>query len=392
MIYNFDEIVERRNTNSYKWDDNEADSQGILPMWVADMDFKTAQPIIDELQQRVAHGIFGYAKVPDAFYKATMEWFNKHHGLTIEKNWLLYTLGVVPAISAIIKAMTKPGDKVIVQAPVYNCFYSSIRNNDCITVSNDLIYKDGRYAIDFDDLENKAADPDTKLLLLCNPHNPVGRSWSKEELVTLGNICLQHDVFVVSDEIHCDLVYVPHKHIPFASISQEFFSNSVTCIAPSKTFNLAGLQVANIVVNNNVLKQKIDKAININEVCDISPFAVTGLIAAYTYGEAWLLQLKGYLQSNYKEVRSFFQNELPEFTVLPLEATYLVWIDCSILQMKSDDIEKEIYQKQYLRVCSGTLYGNAGEGFIRLNIACPHSRLVDGLNRLKNILIKLKNT
>jgi len=381
MKYNFDEIIPRKNTNSCKWD---SDSGNVLPMWVADMDFRTAPPIIEALEKRVQHGIFGYANVPQSYFNATINWFAKRHGFTFDKEWLLYTSGVVPALSAIIKALTVPGNKVIIQSPVYNCFFSSIRNNQCEIVSNDLVYKDGAYSINFEDLEQKAADPEAKLFVLCNPHNPVGRVWTKDELKQMGEICLRNNVIVVSDEIHCDLAF--HKHIPFASISAEFLHNSVTCTAPSKTFNLAGLQVANIFAFDESIRKKINKALNINEVCDISPFAVEALIAAYNEGEEWLDELKAYLYGNYQYLKSFFEEYLPQFVVLPLEATYLVWIDCSVLNKTSEEIAEMLLKKENLRINEGTMYGAAGEGFIRLNIACSRVLLEDGLNRLKHSL------
>ncbi len=255
MKYNFDEIIPRRNSNSYKWDSSE--SEEILPMWVADMDFRTAQPIIDALARRVQHGIFGYSKVPPAYFEAVTSWFLRRHQFSFKKEWLLFTTGVVPALSAVIMALTKPGNKVIVQGPVYNCFFSSIRNNGCEMVSNDLVYQNGVYQIDFDDLEEKAADPETKLMLLCSPHNPVGRVWTREELTRVGEICIRNKVTVVSDEIHCDLVYPGYRHIPFASISNEFLRHSVTCSAPSKTFNLAGVHVANILAADETIRKKL---------------------------------------------------------------------------------------------------------------------------------------
>lgn len=380
MKYSFDEVIDRKSTNSYKWDSSEYDNN--LPMWVADMDFKTAQPIIDALANRVQHGIFGYTKVPNTYYEAVINWFSKYHNFTIDKNYILYTTGVVPALSAIIKALTKPGDKVIVQNPAYNCFFSSIRNNDCVMVANDLLYKDGRYIIDFEDLNKKASDPDTKLLLLCNPHNPVGRSWTRDELIAIGTICRENNVFIISDEIHCDLVYTEKGHIPFASICDDFLEHSLTCIAPSKTFNLAGLQVANIVVKNTEVRKKIDKALNINEVCEINPFAVEAVIAAYNYGDEWLSALKTYLQENYKVLKTFFKDNLKPFTILPLEATYLVWVDCSVLKQESVLIADFLNDNQHIQINPGTLYGESGEGFIRINIACPKETLTEGLNRL----------
>lgn len=384
MKYNFNEIIARRHSNSYKWD--AAKDEDTLPMWVADMDFRTAQPIINALADRVEHGIFGYAKVPQGYYDAVINWFGRKHGFLFEKEWLLYTTGVVPALSAIIKALTTTGDKVMVQGPVYNCFFSSIRNNGCDLVSNDLQYQNGTYGIDFKDFEEKAKDPKVKLFLLCNPHNPVGRVWSKSELLQLGAICLRNDVLVVSDEIHCDLVHPGHSHIPFASLSTEFLHHSVTCTAPSKTFNLAGLQVANILAADELTRRKIDKALNVNEVCDISPFAVTALIAAYTEGEEWLNQVKEYLLENYIYLRDYFSEHLPQFPVLPLEATYLVWVDCAVLEKPSVEIAKLLLERENLWVTEGTVYGNAGEGFIRINIACPRVILEEGLAKIKAAL------
>uniref|UniRef100_UPI003FEFECB1 MalY/PatB family protein n=1 Tax=Phocaeicola sp. TaxID=2773926 RepID=UPI003FEFECB1 len=245
MRYDFDEIIPRRNTNSYKWD-SAADAD-VLPLWVADMDFRTAAPIVEALQRRVAHGIFGYTRVPDAYYDAVTDWFARRHGWTIRRDWMIYTSGVVPALSAVIKALTVPGDKVLVQTPVYNCFFSSIRNNGCGMVSSPLTYEDRTYRMDFEDLERKAADERVKVMLLCNPHNPAGRVWTREELTRLGDICLRHGVTVVSDEIHCELVYPGHTYTPFASLSEEFLQHSVTCVSPSKSFNMAGLQIATIV-------------------------------------------------------------------------------------------------------------------------------------------------
>nr|WP_319271289.1 MalY/PatB family protein [uncultured Draconibacterium sp.] len=386
MQNNFDDKIVRRGTNSYKWDSKTNDD--IIPLWVADMDFKTAQPIIDALTNRVQHGIFGYTKVPEEYYNAVISWFGRRHDFTVEKEWMIYTIGVVPAISATILALTEPGDKVIVQEPVYNCFFSSIRNNQCESFSNDLIYKNGKYTIDFDDLEKKAADPKAKVMLLCNPHNPAGRVWKKEELEKVGEICFRNNVIVVSDEIHCDLVHPGHTHIPFASLGQQFLENSVTCVAPSKTFNLAGLQIANILTYDPEIRNKIDKAININEVCDVSPFAVEGLIAAYTHedSEKWLDDLRAYLWDNYLLVKDFFAENFPQFPILPLEATYLVWIDTSVLNIKSEQLTELMIEKGNVWLNEGTVYGEAGEGFMRLNIACPQATLQEGLNRMKKAI------
>ncbi|MCC8146142.1 MAG: pyridoxal phosphate-dependent aminotransferase [Bacteroidales bacterium] len=383
MKYNFDEIVPRKGTNSYKWDT--ITDEDVLPMWVADMDFRTAPTIIEAITKRALHGVFGYTKVPQAYFDATVNWFQRRHNFTLQKEWILFTSGVVPALSAVIKALTVPGDKVIVQTPVYNCFFSSIRNDQCEMVSNELIYKDNTYHIDFDDLEQKAADPKAKLLLLCSPHNPVGRVWKKEELIRIGEICLRNHVIVVSDEIHCDLVYPGHTHIPFASVSNEFLQNSVTCTAPSKTFNLAGIQVANIMAAHEEMRLKIDKALNINEVCEINAFAVEALIAAYNGGEDWLEELKVYLYDNYRILVEFFRKYLPSLPVTQLEATYLVWIDCSALKQTSKEIAETLLDREKLWVNEGVLYGTVGEGFIRINIACPRPLLLEGLERIKKV-------
>lgn len=381
MKYNFDEIIPRRGTNSYKWDS--AGDADVLPMWVADMDFRTAPPVVEALRKRVEHGIFGYVRVPDAYYAAVTNWFARRHDWQIEKEWIIYTTGVVPALSAVIKALTAPGDKVMVQTPVYNCFFSSIRNNGCGMIANPLIYRNGTYQIDFADLEQKAADPSVKVLLLCNPHNPAGRVWTKQELTRIGDICIRNNVWVVADEIHCELVFPGHTYIPFASISQEFLMHSVTCTSPSKAFNLAGLQIANIISADTDIRTKIDKAININEVCDVNPFGVEALMAAYNDGEEWLEELKQYLFANYNYLRVYFEEYLPEFPVATLEGTYLVWADCSVLNQSSDETVKTLLEKEKLWVNEGSLYGEAGEGFIRINIACPRQQLIEGLNRLR---------
>lgn len=383
MKYDFDKTIDRRATNSYKWD---SAPEGVLPMWVADMDFRTAPAIIDALQKRVAHGIFGYTRVPDAYYDAVTSWFSRRHGWDIDCEWIIYTSGVVPAVSAVIKALTVPGDKVIVQTPVYNCFFSSIRNNGCEIVSNPLRRTADTYEMDFDALERCAADPRAKVMLLCNPHNPAGRVWTPDELTRLGNICLRNGVTVVADEIHCELVYQGFKYTPFASLSDAFLHRSVTCVSPSKAFNIAGLQIANIVAFDNDLRSRIDKAININEVCDVNPFGVAATIAAYNEGEEWLNQLVDYLHGNYEAMAEFCRRELPEFPITRLEGTYLVWMDCSSLGMPSDALEHALLDDARLWLNAGTMYGAEGEGYMRWNIACPRSVMLDGLNRFLNFV------
>ena len=388
MNYNFDEIINRNGTDSVKWDGVEGrwGRNDLIPMWVADMDFRTAPPVVEALRKRVEHGIFGYVRVPDAYYAAVTNWFARRHDWQIEKEWIIYTTGVVPALSAVIKALTVPGDKVMVQTPVYNCFFSSIRNNGCGMIANPLIYRNGTYQIDFADLEQKAADPNVKVLLLCNPHNPAGRVWTKQELTRIGDICIRNNVWVVADEIHCELVFPGHTYIPFASISQEFLMHSVTCTSPSKAFNLAGLQIANIISADTDIRTKIDKAINVNEICDVNPFGVEALMAAYNDSEEWLEELKQYLFANYNYLRAYFAEYLSEFPVSMLEGTYLVWVDCSALKQSSEEIVKALLDKEKLLVNDGNMYGEAGKDFIRINIACPRALLIDGLGRLKRVL------
>lgn len=379
MKYNFDEIVPRRGTCSYKWDS--AGNGDVLPMWVADMDFRCAPAVVDALQRRVAHGIFGYTRVPDEYYAAVMGWFARRHGFDINRDWIIYTSGVVPAVSAIIKALTVPGDKVLVQTPVYNCFFSSIRNNGCTMVANALVKDGDMYRMDFDDLERKASDPKVKVMLLCNPHNPAGRVWTKDELTRVGEICIRNGVTVVSDEIHCELVYAGHKHIPFASLSEDFLRHSVTCVSPSKAFNIAGLQIANIIAADADVRARIDRAINDNEVCDLNPFGVAATIAAYNEGEEWLTQLIEYLHDNYLAMRDYCAEHLPQFPICRLEGTYLVWMDCSVLGVPSDELEHVLTERAALWLNSGTMYGAEGEGFMRWNIACPREKMMEGLRR-----------
>lgn len=384
MKYDFDRVVPRRGTDSCKWDS--ADSDDVLPMWVADMDFQTAPAIIEALRRRVDHGIFGYTHVPQSYYEAVKGWFTRRHGWSIDPQWIIYTSGVVPALSAIIKALTVPGDKVLIQTPVYNCFFSSIRNNGCQMVPSPLRRVGDTYEMDYEDLERKASDPAVKLMLLCNPHNPVGRVWRREELQRLGEICIRHDVLIVADEIHCELVFPEYTYTPFASISEEFLHHSVTCISPSKAFNIAGLQIANIVAPDDDRRRKIDRAINDNEVCDVNPFGVIATQAAYNAGGEWLDELILYLRDNYRFMRDFCREQLPEFPITLLEGTYLVWMDCRQLGLSSEELEQRLISEARLWLNAGTMYGIEGEGFMRWNIACPRSLLTEGLTRFRNFI------
>ena len=385
MKYDFDKIIPRRGTNSVKWD--VAKEDGVIPMWVADMDFQAAPCIRQALKERMDHGVFGYTLVPNSYYESIISWFDRRHQWHIERDWILYTSGVVPAISAIIKALTEPGDKVLVQTPVYNCFFSSIRNNGCTTAENALVRKGNSYEIDFDDFEKQAADEKTKVFLLCNPHNPAGRVWTPEELSRMNDICLKHGVQVISDEIHCELVMPGYKFTPFAAVSKACQDNCITTNSPTKSFNIAGLQIANIITNNDTIKRKIDRAININEVCDVNPFGVIALQAAYNEGESWIDQLNLYLWENYKVLKDFFQEHLPKLKVLKLEGTYLVWIDISATGLKADELTNELLQHGKVMVNSGTMYGKTtGADYLRLNIAMPRSLMLEALQRIAQVL------
>lgn len=385
MKYDFDKIIPRRGTNSVKWD--VAKEDGVIPMWVADMDFQTAPCIRQALKERMDHGVFGYTLVPNSYYESIISWFDRRHQWKIDRNWILYTSGVVPAISAIIKALTKPGDKVLVQTPVYNCFFSSIRNNGCTTAENALVRKGNSYEIDFDDFERQAADEKTKVFLLCNPHNPAGRVWTPDELNRMNDICLKHGVRVIADEIHCELVMPGYKFTPFAAVSKACQDNCITTNSPTKSFNIAGLQIANIITNNDTIKRKIDRAININEVCDVNPFGVIALQAAYNEGESWIDQLNRYLWENYKVLKDFFQEHLPKLKVLKLEGTYLVWVDISATGLKADELTNELLQQGKVMVNSGTMYGKTtGADYLRLNIAMPRSLMLEALQRVAQVL------
>ena len=385
MEYDFSIPTDRRDTDSYKWDS--APEADIIPLWVADMDFETFPAITEALQRRVAHGIFGYTRVPEAYYEAVCRWFGKRHGWHINREDIIYTSGVVPAVSAVIKALTLPGDQVIVQGPVYNCFFSSIRNNGCETVSNSLIYnkEELRYEIDFDDLERKLKHERARLMLLCNPHNPGGRVWTRDELTRVAELCRKYGVRVVSDEIHCELTLYDNEYVPFGSLPDELSRGSITCCSPSKAFNTAGLQIANIVCRDAEVRNRIDRAININEVCDVNPFGVIALQAAYSdEGYEWLTQLRKYISANYDLLLERFARELPKCKVMRMEGTYLAWIDCSELHISSDEIEEMLMHENKVWVNAGSMYGAEGAAFIRINMACTSELLNEGITRIVN--------
>ncbi len=383
--YNFDEIVNRRGTNCVKWDVENED--GIIPMWVADMDFPAAPAIRKAVEARAKHGVYGYTIVPDSYYRAITSWFKRRHGWTIDKEWIIYTTGVIPAISAAIKALTMPGEQVLIQTPVYNCFFSSIKNQGCQILENPLKRNGNSYVVDWDDFERKCADEKTTVFLLCNPHNPSGRVWTEAELARMNEICLRHRVAVVSDEIHCELVMPGNKFTPFAAVNEDCKTNGVTLNSPTKNFNIAGLQIANIVCANPVWRRRIGRAINIFEVCDVNPFGPVALEAAYNDSENWMDELNEYLFANYQLLCDTFAKELPQYEVMRLEGTYLVWVDVRPSGLSSDEVAEKLLKEGKVQVNSGTMYGQTtGEGYVRINIACPRATLIEGLKRMVNVL------
>ena len=392
MKYNFDELVERRGTNCVKWDERPqvgerssgmSASADVIPLWVADMDFKAAPAILEAVKKRAEHGVFGYNIVPESYYEAVISWFHRRHQWEIQRQWILYTTAVVPAMSCVIKALTMPGEKVLILSPAYNCFFSSIKNNGCEVLESPLKAVDDSFEVDFDDFEAKCADEKTTLFLLCNPHNPSGRVWTREELQRMYDICQQHGVKVVSDEIHCELVMPGHQFVPFGTITD----NCVVMNSPSKNFNTAGLQIANIICLHPSWRRRIDRAININEVCDVNPFGIVALQAAYNESEDWIDELNQYLWGNYQLLRDFIGENLPQWKVCRLEGTYLPWVDISAMGITSQELCDRLLAEAKVWINPGTMYGpQTGEGYVRFNIAIQRSRLLDALQRIKAYL------
>lgn len=379
MQWDFDKLTERRGTNSLKWDV----AEGELPMWVADMDFETAPAIVEAIQKKAATGIFGYTTVPEAYYDAVRGWWRARHGFEMEREWILFCTGVVPAISAIVRKMTTVGENVLVQSPVYNIFYNSVTNNGRKIVSSDLRYENGKYQVDFADLEERLANPQTTLMLLCNPHNPIGKIWDQATLAQIGELCLKHHVLVVSDEIHCDLTHPGLSYIPFASVSPVCAQNSITCIAPTKAFNLAGLQTASVVIPNEVIRHKVNRGLNTDEVAEPSAFAMEATITAFTKGAPWLEELRSYIHANKEYVREYITRELPQLYVLASESTYLLWIDCRSVEYQTKFLCNRLRKETGLYLSAGEGYGANGHCFIRMNVACPRARVEQAMELLK---------
>lgn len=379
MNYDFDKPVNRRRTFSVKWDVKEQE----LPMWVADMDFETAPEIQDAVRRRAEHGAFGYTLIPDEWYEAIQEWWEKRHHFHLEKEWLIFCTGVVPAISSAVRKLTTPAEKVVLLTPVYNIFFNSVVNNGRYVLECPLSYDGEQYEIDFQALEEALADPQTTMLIFCNPHNPVGKIWSAETMKRVGDLCRKYHVVVVSDEIHCELTDPGKEYIPFASVSEACRDNSITCIAPTKTFNMAGLQTAAVIVPNPYLRHKIWRALNTDEAAEPNVFGMTAAIAAYQKGGPWLDALRSYLYENKQTARTFLETQLPKLHLVPSEATYLLWIDCKELTEHAKELGRFLREKTGLYLSEGSQYGKTGETFLRMNIACQRAVLEDGLERLK---------
>ena len=390
MKYNFDERIERRGTGCVKWDSvpvtpstGGGQGEALIPLWVADMDFAVAPAIQEAVRRRAEHPIYGYNIVEDDYYEAIIAWFGRRHGWTIRREQILYTTGVVPAMSVAIKALTQPGQQVVILSPDYNCFFSSIKNNGCKVSESVLLRKEDHFEVDWDDFEQRCADETTTVFLLCNPHNPTGRVWLRDELQRMSDICHRHGVRIVSDEIHCELTMPGHTFCPMATVDE----TAVVLNSPSKSFNTAGLQIANIICEDDATRRRIDRAININEVCDVNPFGPRALIAAYNESEEWLDALNAYLWDNYKALCDYAAQHLPAWHVMPLEGTYLVWVDVSACCDNVADYCDHIFQQTGVRFNPGTMYGpESGEGYLRINIACPRSLLMEALNRTKTII------
>lgn len=390
--YNFDEVIDRRNTDCLKYDFavQRGRPKDVLPFWVADMDFSIAQEIEDALVKRCQHGIFGYSEATDGYFAALQNWYLKHFNWQVQRPWLIKTPGVVFALAMAVKAFTEPGDGVLVQQPVYYPFTEVIRDNDREVVNAPLALVNGHYEIDFADLEQKLANPKVKLMFLCSPHNPVGRVWTKEELLKVGDLCLKYNVITVSDEIHSDFVWDDNVHTPFATLGEEYQQNCIVCTAPSKTFNLAGLQVSNIFIPNQKLRRAFRKQIDAAGYSQLNTLGLVACQAAYTYGEEWLTQVKAYIRSNITFVDDYLKQNLPQIKMLPIEGTYLVWLDCSALGMTADEREQWLWHEAKLWLDGGGIFGKEGEAFERINVACPRATLLKGLEQLKAAVEGLK--
>ena len=392
MKYNFDEIVDRRNTDCLKYDFAvERGRPGdVLPLWVADMDFRTAPEIIEQAVADAGFGIYGYTESKDDYFQAVAAWYQDYFDWKVEKKWLVKTPGIVFAIGMAIQALTKEGDAVMIQQPVYYPFSEVIKDNDRALVNNELVLKDGHYEINFEDFENKIVQNQVKLFVLCSPHNPVGRVWTVDELRRMGEICLRHDVKVVSDEIHSDFVYEGRKHYVFSTVDPAFEDISIICTAPSKTFNLAGLQVSNIFIPNTQIRKAFKRQVSAAGYSQVNMIGLHACQAAYETGREWLEELKVYLRGNLDFARAYLKENLPQIKLIEPEGTYLIWLDCRALGLSEEKLEHLIVHEAKLWLDSGAIFGAVGEGFERINIACPRAVLKEALERLHRAVSELK--
>ncbi len=385
MKYNFDELARRENTYSLKYDDMKVE----LPMWVADMDFKTYPGVKQKIQERVDIGAYGYSIVPDEYFETMISWWQRRHNYTFEKEWMIFSNGVVCSLSSIVRKLTSVGENVLIQSPCYNIFYNSIINNGRNIVSNDLVYENGEYHIDFDDLDNKLANPQTSMMILCNPHNPIGKIWSKEELEKIGLLAKKHNVIVVSDEIHCDFVNPGLNYVPFYSVNEINKEIGITLVSPGKTFNLAGLHTSCAIVQNPYLRHKVWRGLNTDEVAEPNFFAIAASIGAYEDGDAWVDQLNEYIYDNKKVFIEMLNKNAPSLYVVPSNATYLLWVDISSLHMDSVSFCNYLLTNFSLRVSDGKEYGSNGDNFIRINMATSKDNVIKCANKLISAIDKL---
>ncbi|NLK28860.1 MAG: pyridoxal phosphate-dependent aminotransferase [Clostridiales bacterium] len=385
MKYNFDEIIDRKGTNSIKYDFmiERGMPSDILPLWVADMDFKTAPVITEAIIKAAKHGIYGYSESKKDYFQAVYHWYQSRFGWETKEEWLVKTPGIVYAISTIVRALTKEGDAVLIQQPVYYPFSQSILKNNRKLINNALVYENGSYCIDYADFEEKIKANNVKLFILCSPHNPVGRVWTKEELTRMGDICMKYGVIVVADEIHSDFTYPGHLHTVFASIKEEFQKYSIVCTAPSKTFNLAGLQISNIFIPNKEIRSAVKKEIDRTGYSQLNMMGLISCQAAYEGGASWLDELKAYLKGNLDYVRNFLSEKLPQIKLVEPQGTYLLWLDCRELNLTEEELDDLIINKAKLWLDTGSMFGQDGIGFQRVNIACPRATLKQALLQLE---------
>ncbi len=390
MKYNFDKNVDRKNSNCIKWDlcTKSYSDYDLIPLWVADMDFEVVPEIVEALEKRIKHGVFGYSHTPDSYYEAAIGWFEKRFNWEVEREWIKLTPGVVPGINSLIAAFTKPGDEVILQTPVYHPFYTLVKNNGCQVIENPLIFKDEKYEMNFQNLE-KVITKKTRLLILCSPHNPVGRVWTKEELTKLGEICIKHNILVISDEIHADIVYKPHEHTVFSAINEDFSQNSIICTAPNKTFNIAGLETANMIIKNEKLRREFEIQLDKHCVQGLNLLGVVAQEAAYTHGEQWYQELMEYLSDNLEFTLNFFKERIPKIKAIRPEGTYLLWLDCSALDLNSEELNNFFMNKCKVWLNDGAMFGTKGQLFQRMNLGTRRELIKEALERIEREVNKI---